>query len=392
MGGESVIYLDNAATTAVRQEVVAEMLPFFLEQYGNPSTVYQLGKDAKEMTERVREMIGYSIGAKAKEIYFTNGGTESDNWAITGIAKMEGSKGKNIITTGIEHHAVMKICHRLEQEGYRVTYLPVNQYGEISLEQLENAIQKDTVLVSVMFANNEIGTLQPISKIGKIAKSRGVYFHTDAVQGYLHERIHVKEMGIDLLSASGHKVQGPKGVGFLYVSEEIPILPLFYGGDQEQKKRAGTENVPGIVGMGKAVALGEQNFEKRHHAMLEMKNYIVTKIKETIPYCIFNGKEERQLDNIISVSFAYVDAETLIVFLDMEGICVSGGSACSTADKSVSHVLRAIRVPQNYVKGTIRISLGEENTMEECEIFVKKLARLVSQLREFSTDYSKELE
>lgn len=387
-----MIYLDNAATTAVHPEVVAEMLPFFSEQFGNPSTLYQLGKDAKEMTERVREMIGRSIGAKSKEIYFTNGGTESDNWAITGIAKRNAEKGKHIITSGIEHHAVIKTCHRLEKEGYEVTYLPVNQYGEISLEQLSNAIREDTVLISIMFANNEIGTLQPISGIGKIAKSKGVYFHTDAVQGYLHERINVKEMGIDLLSASSHKFQGPKGIGFLYVREGIPILPLLCGGEQERKKRAGTENVPGIVGMGKAIAIGEHNFERRHVAMLRMKQYITEQIKKTIPYCILNGNQERQLDNIISVSFAYVDAEALIVFLDMEGICVSGGSACSTAEKSVSHVLRAIQVSPEYVKGTIRISLGGENTMEECELFVKKLAQLVSQLREFSNDYAKELE
>lgn len=382
-----MIYLDHAATTAVHHEVVEEMLPFFLEQYGNPSTVYQLGKDAKEMIERVRALLGYSIGAKAKEIYFTNGGTESDNWAIRGIAKLQEAKGKHIITSGIEHHAVMKTCLYMEQQGYEVTYLPVNRYGEISLEQLSNAIRKDTVLVSIMFANNEIGTLQPITQIGKITKNRGVCFHTDAVQGYLHERIHVKEMGIDLLSASSHKFQGPKGAGFLYVSEEIPIFPLLHGGDQERKKRAGTENVPGIIGMGKAAALGERDFENRHRRLQQMKQYVSTKIKDTIPYCMIHGEKAKQLDNIISVSFAYIDAEALIVFLDMEGICVSGGSACSSADKSVSHVLRAIQVPKDYVKGTIRISLGEENTMAECEIFVKKLAQLVSQLREFSTEY-----
>jgi len=382
-----MIYLDHAATTAVHPEVMKEMIPYFSELYANPSGVYEFSEDAQEILRRVRQKIADSIHAEPDEIYFTSGGTESDNWALVGLAEGLREKGKHIITSCIEHHAVLRTCEYLETRGYEVTYLPVDQEGKISVRQLERAIRPDTILISIMFANNEIGTIQPVSKIGQIARRHHVFFHTDAVQAYLHEKIDVRKMQIDLMSVSSHKFQGPKGVGFLFVRREVNLPSFMHGGSQERKKRAGTENVAGIVGMGKAVSIGEQEFEKNHRHLKEMRDYLIRQILTEIPYCQVNGSKTERLDGNVNVSFQFLEGESLIILLDMEGICVSGGSACASSEHAVSHVLKGIGLPEEIARGTIRITLGVENTMEEMEFFVKHLIQLVNQLREFSDEY-----
>lgn len=387
MGEERMLYLDHAATTAVHPDVIREMTPYFGELYANPSGVYEFSEDVQEILRRVRQKIADSIGAYPDEIYFTSGGTESDNWALVGIAEGLKKKGKHIITSCIEHHAVLRTCEYLETRGYEVTYLPVDAEGKISLEQLERSIRKDTILISIMFANNEIGTIQPVEQIGQIARRHQVFFHTDAVQAYLHEKIDVRKMHIDLMSVSSHKFQGPKGVGFLFVRREVLIPSFMHGGSQERRKRAGTENVAGIVGMGKAVSIGEQEFERNHRYLSSMRNYLIERILADIPYCRINGSMTNRLDGNINVSFQFLEGESLIILLDMEGICVSGGSACASSDHTISHVLRAIGLPEEIARGTIRITLGTENTMEEMEFLAKRLSQLVGQLREFSDEY-----
>lgn len=387
-----MLYLDHAATTAVHPEVLDEMKPYFGEMYANPSAAYDFGTDAKEMLQRVRKTIAGSIHAKAEEIYFTSGGTESDNWTLVGVAESLQSKGKHIITSCIEHHAILRTCKYLEERGYEVTYLPVSKTGEISLEELERAIRPDTILISIMFANNEIGTVMPVEQIGMLAKKHHVLFHTDAVQAFLHEPIDVQKMNIDLLSGSAHKFQGPKGVGFLYVREGVSIASFQHGGSQERKKRAGTENVAGIVGLGKAVAIGEREFDKNHRHMIEMRDYLMEQLMQQIPYSKVNGSLKNRLDNNVNISFRFLEAESLIILLDMEGICVSAGSACSSHEHNISHVLQGIGLPEDLARGTIRISLGVENTMEEMKFLVSRLVFLVGQLREFSDEYQKIIE
>ncbi len=382
-----MIYLDHAATTAVHPEVMKEMVPYFSELYANPSGVYEFSEDVQEILRRVRQKIADSIHAEPDEIYFTSGGTESDNWALVGLAEGLREKGKHIITSCIEHHAVLRTCEYLETRGYEVTYLPVDQEGKISVRQLERAIRPDTILISIMFANNEIGTIQPVSKIGQIARRHHVFFHTDAVQAYLHEKIDVRKMRIDLMSVSSHKFQGPKGVGFLFVRRGVNLPSFMHGGSQERRKRAGTENVAGIVGMGKAVSIGEQEFAKNHRHLKEMRNYLIGQILAEIPYCQVNGSQAERLDGNVNVSFQFLEGESLIILLDMEGICVSGGSACASSEHTVSHVLKGIGLPEEIARGTIRITLGAENTMEEMEFFMGRLTQLVNQLREFSDEY-----
>ncbi|HBI62756.1 MAG TPA: cysteine desulfurase NifS [Lachnospiraceae bacterium] len=384
-----MIYLDHAATTAVHPEVMKEMMPYFGELYANPSGVYEFSEDVQEILRRVRQKIADSIHAEPDEIYFTSGGTESDNWALIGIAEGLREKGRHIITSCIEHHAVLRTCEYLETRGYEVTYLPVDEEGKISVRQLERAIRPDTILISIMFANNEIGTIQPISKIGQIARRHRVFFHTDAVQGYLHEKIDVRKMQIDLMSASSHKFRGPKGVGFLFVRREVNLPSFMHGGGQERRKRAGTENVAGIVGMGKAVSVGEQQFMENHRHLKEMRDYLTEQILAEIPYCRVNGSKKERLDGNVNVSFRFLEGESLIILLDMEGICVSGGSACASSEHTISHVLKGIGLPEEIARGTIRITLGAENTMEEMKFFVKRLIQLVNQLREFSDEYQK---
>lgn len=382
-----MIYLDHAATTAVHPEVLREMEPYFGELYANPSGVYEFSDDVKEILQRVRQRIADSIGAESEEIYFTSGGTESDNWALVGIAEGMKDKGRHIITSCIEHHAILRTCEYLETRGYEVTYLPVDGEGRVSIGELERAIRPDTILISIMFANNEIGTVEPVQEISAVARKNGILFHTDAVQAYLHERINVRQMGIDLLSASSHKFQGPKGVGFLYVRSGINLPSFLHGGSQERRKRAGTENVAGIVGMGKAVSIGEREYQKNHEKLRFLQGYLFRRLETEIPFCKINGSREQRLDGNVNVSFRYLEGESLIILLDMEGICVSGGSACAASEHSVSHVLQGIGLAPEYSAGTIRISLGAENTMEEMEYVVDKIKELARQLREFSDEY-----
>lgn len=382
-----MIYLDHAATTAVHPDVLREMEPYFGELYANPSGVYEFSDDVKEILQRVRQRIADSIGAESEEIYFTSGGTESDNWALVGIAEGMKDKGRHIITSCIEHHAILRTCEYLETRGYEVTYLPVDGEGRVSIEELERAIRPDTILISIMFANNEIGTVEPVQEISAVARRNGILFHTDAVQAYLHERINVRQMGIDLLSASSHKFQGPKGVGFLYVRSGINLPSFLHGGSQERRKRAGTENVAGIVGMGKAVSIGEREYQKNHEKLRSLQGYLFRRLETEIPFCKINGSREQRLDGNVNVSFRYLEGESLIILLDMEGICVSGGSACAASEHSVSHVLQGIGLAPEYSAGTIRISLGAENTIEEMEYVVDKIKELARQLREFSDEY-----
>jgi len=382
-----MIYLDHAATTAVHPEVLCEMEPYFGELYANPSGVYEFSDDVKEILQRVRQRIADSIGAESGEIYFTSGGTESDNWALVGIAEGRKDRGRHIITSCIEHHAILRTCEYLETRGYEVTYLPVDREGRVSIEELKRAIRPDTVLISIMFANNEIGTVEPVQEISAVARKHGILFHTDAVQAYLHEKIDVRQMGIDLLSASSHKFQGPKGVGFLYVRSGIHLPSFLHGGSQEKRKRAGTENVAGIVGMGKAVSIGERDYERNHEKLRCMQEYLFRRLETEIPFCRINGSREQRLDGNVNVSFRYLEGESLIILLDMEGICVSGGSACAASEHTVSHVLQGIGLSPDYSAGTIRISLGAENTMEEMEYAADKIKELVGQLREFSDEY-----
>lgn len=382
-----MIYFDHAATTAVHPEVVEEMEPYFGEMFGNPSGAYEFSADVKEIMQRVRQKIADSIRAERDEIYFTSGGTESDNWALIGVAEGLKERGKHIITSCIEHHAILRTCEYLEKRGYEVTYLPVDAEGRVSVGMLERAIRPDTILISIMFANNEIGTIQPIQEIGAVARRYGILFHTDAVQAYLHEKIDVKQMKIDLMSASSHKFQGPKGVGFLYVRSGVDLPSFMHGGGQERRKRAGTENVAGIVGMGKAVAIGERDYESNHKKLLMMRNYLIKRIMKEIPYCKLNGSRRYRLDGNINISFQYLEGESLIILLDMEGICVSAGSACSASEHTISHVLQGIGLSEDLARGTIRVSLGSENTMEELDFFIEKLKEMVRKLREVADDY-----
>ncbi len=372
-----MIYFDHAATTPVYPEVFEEMKPFLKDCYANPSSSYEFGQDAKEMMDRARGQIAKTIGAKADEIYFTAGGTEADNQALIGTAEMLQKKGRHIITSMIEHPGVLKTCEYLEKRGFQITYLPVDEEGIVSPEKLEEAIREDTILISVMYANNEIGTLQPIGRIGEIAKKHQILFHTDAVQAYMHEKIDVNEKKLDLLSASGHKFGAPKGVGFLYVKDGIMLPAFVHGGEQEKQRRAGTENVAGIVGMGKASSIGEKNFEKNHKKILKLREYLKEKLLEEFPDCRINGSMEARLDNNINVSFRNLEAASLLLLLDMDGVCVSGGSACHAKNPNPSHVLQAIHVPEEYIRGTIRITLGAENTIGEINYFIRCLKEII---------------
>ena len=336
------IYLDNAATTKTSPEVVRAMLPFFTEEYGNPSSIYSIGASAKEAVTDNRELIAASLGAKTNEIYFTGGGSEADNWALIAAAEAYESKGKHIITSKIEHHAVLHTCRYLEKRGYEITYVDVDENGIIKLEELERAIRRDTILISVMFANNEIGTIQPVKEIGAIAKKHGILFHTDAVQAYAHMPIQVDEMNIDMLSASGHKFNGPKGIGFLYIRTGIKLRSFLHGGQQERGRRAGTENVTGIVGIGKAARLAFDRLDERMKKERELRDYLIKRIIDEIPYSRLNGDINRRLSNNANFSFRFVEGESLLIMLDMKGICASSGSACTSGSLDPSHVLLAM--------------------------------------------------
>jgi len=365
----------------VHPEVVQEMLPYFGNWYGNPSSTYEFGRESKAMIEQARREIADSLHGKPEEIYFTSGGTEADNWVLFGVAEGLKEKGRHIITSQIEHHAMLRSCEALEQRGYEVTYLPVDSYGVVDMEALERSIRPDTILISIMYANNEIGTIQPVREIGMLARQQGVYFHTDGVQAYMHEPVDVQRDCIDMFSASGHKFQGPKGVGFLYVREGIALPSWFYGGGQESGMRAGTENVPGIVGMGKAVSLGRRHMEEERRKLGQMQSYVMKEILRRIPKVQINGSVSHRLKGNVHVSFKDVEGQSLLILMDMEEICLSSGSACSSSEAGVSHVLQGIGLPEEYARGSIRITMGPENTMEEMEHFLRRLESMVRELR-----------
>ena len=385
---DRLIYLDNAATTKVKPEVVDAMLPYFTEEFGNPSSVYSFAAKNKTVIERAREMIAASINAKPKEIYFTGGGSESDNMAIKGIARAYKDKGRHIITSKIEHHAVLHSLRALEKEGYEVTYLDVDEYGVVKLDELKKAIRDDTILITIMFANNEIGTIEPVKEIGQIAKEHGILFHTDAVQAYTQVPIDVKELNIDLMSASGHKINGPKGIGFIYIKSGINIEPLIDGGAQERNRRAGTENVPAIVGLKKAAELAIANMEERIAYESELRDYLIKSIMERIPYTRLNGDRHNRLPNNTNFCFQFIEGETLLIMLDMEGICGSSGSACTSGSLDPSHVLKAIGLPHEIAHGSLRLTLSEETTKEDIDYVVDKLDKIVARLRQMSTMYA----
>lgn len=382
-----LIYMDHAATTAVRSEVLDAMLPYFTEKYGNPSSVYTFASRNKDVINVSRDIIADSIGAKPEEIFFTGGGSESDNWALKAAAEAFSEKGRHIITTKIEHHAILHTCQYLEKRGFDVTYLDVDEKGMVDTDRLEASIRPDTILISVMAANNEIGTIEPVSRIGAIAHEHGILFHTDAVQAYGQIPLDVNAMNIDMLSCSGHKLNGPKGVGFLYVRSGVKIGSFIHGGQQERGRRAGTENVPGIVGMGKAAELAVLSMNERMSSETEIRDHMIRRIMAEIPYSRLNGHESERLPNNINVSFQFVEGETILIMLDMAGICASAGSACTSGSVDPSHVLTAIGLPKEISHGAVRLTLGYENTMEEGDFVVDNLKRIVENLRNMSPAY-----
>ncbi len=384
---EKRIYLDNAATTKTAPEVVEAMLPYFTEYYGNPSSVYGFASMNKEVIDRQRDVIAGAIGAKANEIYFTAGGSESDNWAIKATAEAYAGKGKHIITSRIEHHAVLHTCEYLEKNGYEVTYLDVDENGIVDLEELKQAIRQDTILISVMFANNEIGTLQPVREIGEIAHEHGILFHTDAVQAFGQVPINVDECHIDMLSASAHKLNGPKGIGFLYIRKGVKIRSFIHGGAQERKRRAGTENVPGIVGFGKAVERAVGSMQERTEQETALRDYLIGRIEKEIPYCRLNGDRTKRLPNNVNFSFRFIEGESMLIMLDMKGICASSGSACTSGSLDPSHVLLAIGLPHEIAHGSLRMTLSEEVTKEELDYVVDSLKEIIENLRGMSPLY-----
>ena len=384
---EKLIYLDNAATTKTAPEVVEAMLPYFTERFGNPSSIYGFGAENKEAISRQRDTIAAALGASSSEIYFTAGGSESDNWALKATAEAYAAKGKHIITSKIEHHAILHTCEYLKQQGFEVTYLDVDENGIVKLDELRAAIRPDTILISVMFANNEIGTIQPIREIGEIAKENQILFHTDAVQAFGHLPINVDECHIDMLSASGHKLNGPKGIGFLYIRKGVKIRSFVHGGAQERKRRAGTENVPGIVGLGTAIARAVRTMEERTAKERELRDYLIGRIETEIPYCRLNGDRTKRLPNNVNFSFRFVEGESLLIMLDGKGICASSGSACTSGSLDPSHVLLAIGLPHEIAHGSLRMTLNEEVTKEELDYVVENLKEIVNRLRQMSPLY-----
>lgn len=379
-----MIYLDNAATTKTAPEVVEAMLPYFTEYYGNASSIYKLGSESKKATIKARETIAKTLGAEPNEIYFTAGGSESDNWALKATFEAYQNKGKHIITSRIEHHAILHTCEYLEKQGAEITYLDVDEDGVVDLEQLKNAIRPDTILISIMYANNEIGTLQPIKEIGEIAAEHGILFHTDAVQAYGQLPIRVDELHIDMLSASGHKLNGPKGIGFLYINKKVKIRSFVHGGQQERGRRAGTENVPGIVGLAAAVERAFRIMEEKTRKEIELRDYFIDRIREEIPYAKLNGHPTKRLPNNINFSFEFIEGESMLIMLDMKGICGSSGSACTSGSLDPSHVLLAIGLPHEKAHGSLRLTLSEENTKEEMDFVADELKLIVDRLRSMS--------
>ena len=384
---KKLIYLDNAATTKTAPEVVEAMLPYFTEYYGNASSIYELAGESKKAMNEGRAKIADVLGANANEIYFTGGGSEADNWALKATFEAYKNKGNHIITTKIEHHAILHTCEWLEKQGAKITYLDVDENGIIRLEDLEKALTPETILISVMAANNEIGSIQPIKEIGAIAKEHGILFHTDAVQAFGQLPINVDECHIDLLSSSAHKINGPKGIGFLYIRKGVKIRSLIHGGAQERKRRAGTENIPGIVGYGVAAERAARTMEERTAKEREVRDYLINKIETEIPYCRLNGHRTLRLPNNVNFSFQFIEGESLLIMLDMEGICASSGSACTSGSLDPSHVLLAIGLPHEIAHGSLRLTISEETTKEDVDFVVEKIKEIVARLRSMSPLY-----
>ena len=384
---KKLIYLDNAATTKTSEEAVAAMLPYFTEYYGNPSSVYEFASESKKAVSNARRTIAETLGAQENEIYFTAGGSEADNWALKATAEAYQSKGKHIITTKIEHHAILHTAEYLEKRGFEITYIGVDENGVVKVDELEKAIRPDTILISVMFANNEIGTIQPIKEIGEIAKKHGVLFHTDAVQAYGQLPINVDELHIDMLSSSGHKLNGPKGIGFLYIRKGVKIRSFVHGGAQERKRRAGTENVPGIVGYGKAAEIAAKTMKERTAKEIELRDHLIDRVLAEVPYTRLNGHRTNRLPNNANFSFQFVEGESLLILLDNNGICASSGSACTSGSLDPSHVLLAIGLPHEIAHGSLRLTLSAETTMEDIDFVVDCIKQIIERLRSMSPLY-----
>ncbi len=382
-----LIYLDNAATTQVYPEVLDAMIPYFTEYYGNPSAIYTFAGNVKKAVDEARNILAEGIHAKPEEIYFTGGGSESDNWVLKATAEAYESKGKHIITTKIEHHAILHTAEYLEKKGFEVTYLDVDENGLIGLEELKAAIRPDTILISVMAANNEIGTIEPLAEIGAIAKENGILFHTDAVQAFGHIPIDVDAMNIDMLSASGHKVNGPKGIGLLYIRKGVKIRSFVHGGAQERQRRAGTHNVPGIVGFGKAAQLAFENMEERSKYEAQLRDHLIERVLAEIPYSRLNGDRTKRLPNNANFCFRFIEGESMLILLDQNGICGSSGSACTSGSLDPSHVLLAIGLPHEIAHGSLRLTLSEKTTREEIDYTVDKLKEIIERLRSMSPLY-----
>ena len=382
------IYLDHASTTPVRPEVVEAMTPYFTEHFGNPSSIYPLGQEASDAVAAARESLAGLIGAAPREIFFTSGGTESDNWAIKGFARANAAKGRHIITSAIEHHAVLHTCQALEREGFEVTYLPVDEHGLVSVEDFKAAMRPDTILASIMFANNEIGTIEPIRQLAAAAHEANVVFHTDAVQAFGHIPLNVEQMHIDLLSVSAHKFHGPKGVGFLYIRKGVKLVPFMDGGAQEKNRRAGTSNVPGIVGMGEAAQLAAENMETAMAKVAAVRDHLIARIEAEIPYAKLNGHRTNRLPGNVNFCFRFIEGESMLMLLDAQGVCASSGSACTSGSLDPSHVLLAIGCPHEIAHGSLRLSLSEETTMADADFVVDQLKEIIPRLRSMSPLYA----
>ena len=384
---KKIIYMDHAATTPTKPEVLQEMIPYFTQKFGNPSSVYSIARETKSAIDDARQKVAIALGANSDEIYFTGGGSESDNWALKGIVYANSDKGNHIITTKIEHPAVLHTCEYLEKHGYTVTYLPVDSDGLINIDDLKNAITDKTILVSIMFANNEIGTIQPIAEIGKLCRGKGIYFHTDAVQAIGNVPVNVKDMNIDLLSLTAHKFYGPKGVGALYIRKGVRIHSLIQGGAQENRRRAGTENVPGIVGLGKAIELAVQNIDEHMSKLSALRDTLIKSIMEQIPYVRLNGHPVKRLPNNVNICFRFIEGESLLLLLDEMGVCASSGSACSSGSLDPSHVLLAIGLSHEIAHGSLRLTLGDATTQEDVNFTIEILPKIVKRLRDMSPLY-----
>lgn len=384
---KKLIYMDNAATTPVKPEVLEAMLPYFTEKFGNPSSIYSISSENKKAITDAREVIAKTINTTPENIYFTAGGSESDNWALKATADAYASKGKHIITTKIEHHAILHTCEYLETKGFEITYLDVDENGLVKLDELTAAIRPDTILISVMFANNEIGTIEPIAEIGKIAHEHGVLFHTDAVQAYTQVPIDVEAMNIDMMSTSGHKINGPKGIGFLYIRKGVKIKSFIHGGAQERHRRAGTENVTGIIGLAKAAEIATANMKERTAEEIKVRDHLIERIEKEIPYAKLNGDRVKRLPNNVNFSFQFVEGESMLILLDSKGICASSGSACTSGSLDPSHVLLAIGLPHEIAHGSLRLTLNEEITKEDIDYVVDSLKEIVAYIRQMSPLY-----